>query len=168
MYSFDNPKEQDFRFSPQALAAAGAPVPIKVKRDPNCPALPEYKTASAACMDICAAETQTIPPHTTKAIETGLYFEIPPGFVMYFHPRSGLALNHNLTLANAVGVLDSDYRGPAKVLLHNLGDKYETVHRGDRIAQISIAQIPRIVLQEVDELSETERGAGGFGSTGVK
>ena len=131
--------------------------------------LPAYATDGAAGMDVQAAvEDQTIlAPGERLAVPTGLAMAIPAGFEVQVRPRSGLALRHGLTIANAPGTIDSDYRGEVRVPLINLGDEAFTVERGMRIAQLVIAPVVQAGFDEVTDLSETERGAGGFGSTGV-
>ena len=143
-------------------------VPIRVKRLPNSGGLPlpAYASEGAAGMDVVAAESVTLRPGQRAAIATGMAFAIPPGWEIQVRPRSGLALKNGVTCLNTPGTIDSDYRGEVKVILANLGDEYFEVKRGDRIAQLVPAQVQRAVLAEVDELDETRRGSGGFGSTG--
>ena len=144
-------------------------VPITVKRLPNSGGLPlpAYASDGAAGMDIVAAESLTLKPGQRAAVATGMAFAIPPGWEIQVRPRSGLALKHGVTCLNTPGTIDSDYRGEVKVILANLGDEYFEVKRGDRIAQLVPAQVQRAVLVEAYELDETDRGGGGFGSTGV-
>lgn len=144
-------------------------VPIRVKRLPNSGGLPlpAYASDGAAGMDVVAAESVTLRPGQRAAIATGMAFAIPPGWEIQVRPRSGLALKNGITCLNTPGTIDSDYRGEVKVILANLGDEYFEVKRGDRIAQLVPAQVQRAVLAEVDELDETRRGSGGFGSTGM-
>lgn len=144
-------------------------VPIKVKRLPNSGGLPmpAYASDGAAGMDVVAAESLTLRPGARAAVATGLAFAIPPGWEIQVRPRSGLALNHGITCLNTPGTIDSDYRGEVKVILANLSDEYFEVKRGDRIAQIVPAKVQRAKLIEVDDLGQTKRGSGGFGSTGV-
>ena len=134
-------------------------------------ALPSYETAGAAGMDLRAAVPDDRPlvilPGRRALVPTGLILEIPDGLEGQVRPRSGLAFKHGITCLNTPGTIDSDYRGEVKVILANLGDEYFEVKRGDRIAQLVPAQVQRAVLAEVDELDETRRGSGGFGSTGV-
>jgi len=131
--------------------------------------LPGYKTAGAAGADLCAAveDDLIIEPGKRVAVPTGLTVEIPGGFEGQVRPRSGLAIRHGLTVVNAPGTIDSDYRGELKVLMVNLGSEPATVARGERIAQLVIAPVTRAVFVESAELSSSERGDGGFGSTGV-
>ena len=134
-------------------------------------ALPSYETAGAAGMDLRAAVPQDRPllilPGRRALVPTGLVLEIPEGFEGQVRPRSGLAFRHGVTCANSPGTIDRDYRGEVKVLLANLGDEAFSVERGMRIAQLVIAPVVRAVLEERGAAGETERGAGGFGSTGA-
>ena len=128
--------------------------------------LPEYATDGAAGMDIVSAEALTLSPGDRAAVPTGFCIAIPDGFEVQVRPRSGLALKHGLTVANAPGTIDSDYRGEVKVVLINLGSKPLAIERGMRIAQLVVAPVTRGAFVEVDSLDDTVRGAGGFGSTG--
>lgn len=130
--------------------------------------LPAYATPGAAGMDAVAAvnEPLTLAPGGRAAVPTGLAMAIPEGFEVQVRPRSGLAFKHGLTVANAPGTIDSDYRGEVKVLLVNLGTEAVTIERGMRIAQLVPAAVTRAQLVVVDNLDETVRGGGGFGSTG--
>ena len=132
--------------------------------------IPEYKTTGAAGADICAllSEPVTIPCGKTAIVPTGLYFEIPEGYEIQVRPRSGLAAKNGVTVLNTPGTIDSDYRGEIKVILINLGDKDFIINSGDRIAQIIISPVIQANFEITDSLSETQRGAGGFGSTGVQ
>src|SRR5689334_17487051 len=118
-------------------------------------------------MDLVSAEDVNLEPMQRHAVSTGLSLEIPPGYEGQVRPRSGLALKAGLTCLNTPGTIDSDYRGEVKVILINLSRELAKIRRGDRIAQLVIAPVSRAVLVEVERLSETERGGGGFGSTGV-
>jgi dUTP pyrophosphatase len=129
--------------------------------------LPRYDTAGAAGMDVRAAEAATLAPGETVLVPTGFALAVSPGWEVQLRPRSGLALKHGLTLLNSPATIDADYRGEVKVILTNLGQSTFEVARGDRIAQMVIAYAPQARLQVVEELDETARGAGGFGSTGV-
>lgn len=133
---------------------------------------PEYATEGAAGMDLVAAvpesEPVKIPPRGRAAVPTGLVFAIPEGFEGQVRPRSGLALKNGITVLNAPGTIDSDYRGEVKVILVNTSDEAFEIPRGMRIAQIVFARVERMKLQEVQSLDETARGSGGFGSTGVQ
>ncbi|MCF1468820.1 dUTP diphosphatase [Agrobacterium vitis] len=133
--------------------------------------LPAYETAGAAGMDLRAAVTEAEPlplaPGKRALVPTGLIIEIPQGFEAQIRPRSGLAFKNGITCLNTPGTIDSDYRGEVKVLLINLGDEDFTITRGMRIAQMVIAPVTQVQVIEVSETSDTVRGAGGFGSTGV-
>ena len=132
--------------------------------------LPFYATPLSAGMDLRAAvdEPVTLQPLQRKLIPTGLSVALPAGYEMQVRPRSGLAYKHGITVLNAPGTIDADYRGEVGVLLVNLSDVPFTIERGERIAQAVVARHEAVEWVEVDELSETERGAGGFGSTGKK
>jgi dUTP pyrophosphatase len=129
--------------------------------------LPRYMTAGAAGMDLFADVDGAVdmPPGGRALIPTGLSVEIPAGYEAQVRPRSGLALRHGVTLLNAPGTIDSDYRGEVMVLLVNLGDQPFAVRRGDRIAQMVVAPVSRAELREADILSHSARGDGGFGHT---
>ena len=132
-------------------------------------ALPCYQTAQAAGADLVALldEPVTLGAGQRRLIPTGLFIEIPEGFEAQVRPRSGLALRHGVTVLNSPGTIDSDYRGEIKVLLANLGDEPFVVRSGERIAQLVISPVVRASFVCVDTLGETQRGTGGFGSTGV-
>ena len=129
---------------------------------------PEYATAGAAGMDLRAdvAETLVLKPGNRALIQTGLSVEIPEGFEGQIRPRSGLAFKHGISVTNSPATIDSDYRGPVGVILHNLGDEDFEVKAGDRIAQFVFAPVMTATMDFRDALSQSERGAGGFGSTG--
>ena len=131
--------------------------------------LPHYETVHAAGMDLCAAVSENIilAPSERKLIPTGLSIALPEGYEAQIRPRSGLAFKNGLSVLNSPGTIDADYRGEVKIILANLGSEPFTVERGMRMAQMVIASFTRATWQEVDALSETARGAGGFGSTGV-
>ncbi|MEO1108687.1 MAG: dUTP diphosphatase [Pseudomonadota bacterium] len=133
-------------------------------------ALPSYETSGAAGADLRAnlpdGVSITLEPGQRALIPTGLRIEIPEGFEVQVRPRSGLALKHGITLPNTPGTIDSDYRGPLGVILMNAGQESFEVAHGERIAQLVVAPVVQADFQFVDELSETERGSGGFGSTG--
>lgn len=143
-------------------------IAIRVRRLPNGGGLPlpAYASAGAAGMDVVAAETLTLRAGARAAIATGFALAIPAGWEVQVRPRSGLALNHGITCLNTPGTIDSDYRGEVKIILANLGREDFEVRRGERIAQLVPAQVQRALMREVEVLDETERGAGGFGSTG--
>ncbi|RSK51061.1 dUTP diphosphatase [Hymenobacter rigui] len=130
--------------------------------------LPEYQTAHAAGMDVRAnlAEPITLKPLQRALIPTGLFLEIPVGYEVQVRPRSGLAYKHGIGIVNSPGTIDADYRGELKVLLVNLSDQDFVVQDGERIAQLVVARHETAVWQPVDTLSETQRGTGGYGSTG--
>lgn len=135
--------------------------------------LPAYTTAGAAAMDICSAEDFTLYPGQRKLVETGFAVAVPEGFELQCRPRSGLAIKNGITITNSPGTIDSDYRGEIKVILQdtnggNLFGIGQTFNRGDRIAQLVLAPVTRAEVIEVEELDETERGVGGFGSTGIR
>jgi len=132
--------------------------------------LPTYATEQSAGMDLTAAleEAIEIGPGERMLIPTGLSIALPDGYEAQIRPRSGLALKHGVTVLNAPGTIDADYRGEIGVILCNLGQEEFTVERGMRIAQMVIAQHAKVEWEVADELSETERGKGGFGSTGTK
>ncbi len=129
--------------------------------------LPGYATAGAAGMDVVSAEEVSIPAGARHAVATGLAMAIPEGFEIQVRPRSGLALLHGITVPNAPGTIDSDYRGELKVILINHGTSDFSIRRGDRIAQLVLAPVVQASFVEVANLDNTVRGAGGFGSTGV-
>lgn len=144
------------------------PIPVLVKRLPHFEGLelPAYATDGAAGMDVLAAEDVTLPPGGRHAVATGLAVAIPAGYEIQVRPRSGLALKHGISVPNTPGTIDSDYRGELKVILINHGAEAFDILRGDRIAQIVLAPVVRLSWLKVDELDETVRGEGGFGSTG--
>lgn len=133
--------------------------------------LPSYETAGAAGMDVRAAVGENEPvvlgPGKRTLVPTGFVFEIPNGYEVQIRPRSGLAFKHGITCLNTPGTIDSDYRGEVKVLLVNLGEEDFTITRGMRIAQMVVAPVVQAAVSEVTTASDTERGAGGFGSTGT-
>jgi len=132
-------------------------------------ALPRYATEGAAGMDVEAAleADLTLAPGQRMAVPTGLSMAIAAGHELQVRPRSGLALRHGITVVNAPGTIDSDYRGEVKILLVNLGDAPFVITRGMRIAQLVLAPVTRATLEQVDSLEDTDRGSGGFGSTGI-
>ena len=134
--------------------------------------LPFYASAEAAGMDLLAAldadHPLTLEPGATAMVPTGLAMALPPGYEAQVRPRSGLAAKHGITVLNSPGTVDSDYRGEVKVILINHGPDSFIIERGERIAQMVIAPVTQGVWTEVADLNETERGAGGFGSTGTK
>ena len=143
-------------------------IAVRIKRLPHGVGLPlpAYATPGAAGMDVVAAEEVTLAPGERHAVATGFSVAIPDGYEIQVRPRSGLALKHGITVPNTPGTIDSDYRGELKVILLNHGAEPFPIHRGDRIAQLVLAPGTRAAWEEVAELDETHRGAGGFGSTG--
>lgn len=131
--------------------------------------LPAYQTPGSAGMDLRAAidADVVLQPGERTAVPTGLRMALPVGHEGQVRPRSGLAFRHGLTVTNAPGTIDEDYRGEVKVLLINLGQEAVTISRGMRVAQLVVAPVVQVSVQQVDDLDETVRGAGGFGSTGV-
>jgi len=144
---------------------------VRVRRLPHAMdlPLPSYASAGAAGLDVRAAlaESVVIPPAAIVGIPTGLQVEIPPGFELQIRPRSGLAARHGVTLANAPATIDSDYRGEIVVALINHSAAPFAVERGARIAQLVLGRVPMVEWDEAGELSETTRGTGGFGHTGI-
>ena len=142
---------------------------VRVRRlahNPDLP-LPARQTSGSAGYDVASAEPDfVLHPGERRAVRTGVAFELPPGLEMQVRPRSGLALRHGLTMPNAPGTVDPDYRGELMVILQNLGAEPVTVRRGDRIAQLVFARFETPPLHETAALADSERGAGGFGSTG--
>jgi dUTP pyrophosphatase len=139
---------------------------VKIKKLTQTAQLPIKATPESAGFDLHTIEDVTIAPGEHCAVSTGLAVELQPGFAMLIYPRSGNAKKYGITLSNAVGVVDSDYRGEVKILLHNAGNNEVHFRVGDRIAQAIIHQLPAIEIVECEDLSNTVRGAGGFGSTG--
>lgn len=141
---------------------------IALKRLPNGEGLPlpSYATEHAAGLDVVAAEDVTLRPGWRHAVATGFAIAIPQGYEVQVRPRSGLALKHGVTCLNTPGTIDADYRGEVKVILANLGTAVVELARGERIAQLVPAPVQRATFVEVEELDETARGQGGFGSTG--
>ena len=146
----------------------GDRVPVRIKRLPHGKGLdlPAYATDGAAGMDVVAAEELTLAPGERHAVATGFAVAIPPGYEIQVRPRSGLALKQGISVPNTPGTVDSDYRGEVKVILINHSDEAFPIRRGDRIAQIVLAPVTLAEWDEVGELDDTSRGAGGFGSTG--
>jgi len=130
--------------------------------------LPEYKTKGSAGMDLCCAEEEvTLGSLERVLVSTGLFMEIPLGYEGQVRPRSGLSIKHGISLINCTGTIDSDYRGELKIPIVNLSKDPYTIKRGDRIAQLIFARVEQAELIEVESISETDRGHGGFGSTGL-
>lgn len=129
--------------------------------------LPAYAHSSDAGMDVCSIEDVEIASGSRSLVHTGLVMNLPPGYEAQVRPRSGLALKFGVTVLNTPGTIDSGYRGEVGVILANFGDASFSVKKGDRIAQIVVAPVTRAEIVETDEVAATDRGAGGFGSTGV-
>ena len=129
--------------------------------------LPAYQSADAAAMDLLAAAAVDLAPGAIAIVPCGFAIAVPPGYEAQVRPRSGLAAKHGVTVANAPGTIDADYRGEVKVILVNHGREPFRVERGMRIAQMLVTPVQRVVWKEVPELPPTERGAGGFGHTGA-
>ncbi len=146
-------------------------IKITIKKTPEAKdlPLPSYKSSGASGLDLSASvkEPVTLLPGEIKLIPTGLSVEIPLGFEAQVRPRSGLALKHGVTLVNTPGTIDSDYRGEIALIMTNLGTEPYIIHRGARLAQMIIAEVIKAEIEEVQELSATVRGEGGFGHTGV-
>ncbi len=128
--------------------------------------LPSYQTADSAGLDLRADEGCTLAPGERRLVPTGLALEVPPGHEGQVRPRSGLALRHGIAMVNAPGTVDADYRGEVGVILVNLGQEPFEVKRGDRIAQLVVAPVVRVRVEEAEDLAGSDRGVGGFGSTG--
>jgi dUTP pyrophosphatase len=146
-------------------------VPVKFKRLAHFNGvLPAYQTPGASGFDVCASidGELTVKPGERCLVPTGLAFEIPEGHEIQVRPRSGLAIKSGITLVNTPGTIDSDYRGELKIILINHGQANFTIKSGDRIAQLVLAPVVKADLLEETQLTETARGAGGFGSTGIR
>jgi dUTP pyrophosphatase len=143
-------------------------IDIRLKRLPHGEGLPlpAYASEHAAGLDVVAAEALVLAPGERAAVATGFAIAIPHGYEVQVRPRSGLALKQGISVLNTPGTIDSDYRGEVKVILANLGAEPFAVVRGERIAQLVPAPVLRACFEEVDELDATDRGSGGFGSTG--
>ena len=141
---------------------------LKIEKLPHNKVLPEYKTEGAAGMDLCAAidEPIELKPLERKLIPTGLKIELEHGFEAQIRPRSGMSIKHGITLINCVGTIDEDYRGEVCVPIVNVSNEAYTIQPQDRIAQMVIARVEQAKIEVVTELTETQRGEGGFGSTG--
>jgi len=141
---------------------------LKIKKLPHNQNIPAYQTEGSAGMDLCAAisEPTTLNPFERKLIPTGLVIELEKGYEAQIRARSGLSIKHGITLINCVGTIDSDYRGEVCVGLINLSNEPYTIKPQERIAQMIIAKYEKVDIEIIEELSDTKRGAGGFGSTG--
>jgi dUTP pyrophosphatase len=142
------------------------PSVFEVKRLSEDAVIPAYQTPGSAGADLHAAEDVDLRPGEWKAVGTGLAFAIPEGYEVQIRPRSGLAFKHGVTVLNAPGTIDSDYRGEVRAILINNGSQVFRISKGDRVAQMVLAEVWQTGFHQVEELSETERGEGGFGSTG--
>ena len=140
---------------------------LRVKRINPDAALPAYQREDDAGMDLRSVDELSVPPRGRALVRTGLVIALPPGYEAQVRPRSGLALKSGITVLNTPGTIDSGYRGEVGVILFNTTDEPFAVRKGDRIAQLVVASVVEAQVAEVAELGETERGAGGFGSTGV-
>jgi dUTP pyrophosphatase len=147
----------------------GAAIRVRVVRKGDEP-LPAYETAQSAGMDLRAdlEEVISLAPGQRALVPTGLFIEIPEGYEAQVRPRSGLALKRGLTVLNSPGTIDADYRGEVGVILVNLSQEEQRIEKGDRVAQLLFAPVARAELVEVEVLGETDRGSGGFGSTGKR
>ena len=132
--------------------------------------LPAYETSASSGLDVRAnlSESIELKPLARVLVKTGLFLEIPEGYECQVRPRSGLALKKGITVLNSPGTIDADYRGEVGVILVNLSSEIFTIENGERVAQLVFAEVQQAHWEEADNLTETERGAGGFGSTGVK
>ena len=141
-------------------------IKVKIRNESN-NLLPAYQTKGSAGMDICSNEEVVLYAGSRQAIGTGLYLEIPEGYEVQVRSRSGLAIKNGISVLNSPGTIDSDYRGEVGVILTNEGTEDFLIQKGDRIAQLVLQPVIQMELIEAEELNETERGTGGFGSTGV-
>lgn len=141
---------------------------IRIKKIRDKAVTPHYEHNGDAGMDLYAVEDATLRPGERKLVPTGLQVEVPEGYEMQVRPKSGLALKHGITVLNTPGTVDSCYRGEVGVILLNTSDKDYGVKAGEKVAQAVIAMVERAVIEEVEELTPSQRGAGGFGSTGRK
>lgn len=147
-------------------------VKVRIQRLPHAHSLPEYATPGSAGLDIAAAvaegEPMELQPGARALVPTGLRLAVPEGYEAQIRPRSGLALRHGLMLPNSPGTIDSDYRGELQIIVMNAGSEPIRIERGMKIAQLLLMPVPRVAWRECAELDETERGEGGFGSTGTR
>ena len=145
-----------------------ASIAVPIQRIDKTLDMPAYAYVGDAGLDLRAAESTVLKPFERKLVPCGIKMAIPRGFAGFVMPRSGLAVNHGISIVNSPGLIDSNYRGEIKAILINLDSENEfVIEHGDRIAQIVILETPTVALEEVDELSTTERGSGGFGSSGM-
>ncbi|MBQ4430961.1 MAG: dUTP diphosphatase [Synergistaceae bacterium] len=141
---------------------------VKIFREANTIAIPQYATPGSSGVDLCSTMYCMIKPGDMALIPTGIKLAIPEGYEGQIRPRSGLALDKKIIIPNSPGTIDSDYRGEIRVLLMNMGDDPFTITFGDRIAQLVFAPVAQATFEEVKSLEPTKRGAGGFGSTGTR
>lgn len=141
---------------------------LKIKKLSESAVIPEYKTDGASGMDLSSTERVTLMPFERKLVPTGLAIQLEQGFEAQLRPRSGTSIKHGLTLINCVGTIDSDYTGEIFIPMINLSSTPYTIEIGERVAQMVIARYTSVGVKIVDELDETERGSGAFGSTGTK
>ena len=141
---------------------------LKIKKLSESAVIPEYKTDGASGMDLSSTERVTLMPFERKLVPTGLAIQLEQGFEAQLRPRSGTSIKHGLTLVNCVGTIDSDYTGEIFIPMINLSSTPYTIEIGERVAQMVIARYTSVGVKIVDELDETERGSGAFGSTGTK
>jgi dUTP pyrophosphatase len=144
---------------------------VLIRRLPGCDLpLPAKSTSSAAGFDLkaCVSESLRLQPGRRVLIPTGFSIALPEGWEAQIRPRSGLAVKSGITMLNSPGTIDSDYRGEVKVLAINHGDKDFVISHGDRIAQLLVAPVPKVIFEETDQLPDTQRGEGGFGHTGSR
>ena len=141
---------------------------LKIERLEHCHSIPMYQTEGASGMDLCAAITEPVElqPLERRLIPTGIKIQLEKDFEAQIRPRSGMSIKHGITLINCVGTVDEDYRGEVCVPIVNISNEPYTINRGDRIAQMVIAPVTKAIIVEAEELAQTVRGEGGFGSTG--
>lgn len=149
------------------MTEAHTPVVVKIKRLTADARIPQYEYPDDSGADLYAAEDYVLQPGERRAISTGLSAEVPIGFELQVRPKSGIALNSGVTVLNTPGTVDAGYRGEIRVILINLGSEPYVIRKGQKIAQMVVAPVFHADFQEVEQLSESRRGAGGFGSTGV-
>lgn len=150
------------------MAEGHAPIVVRLKRLTPDARIPQYAYPDDSGADLYAAEDVVLQPGERRAVSTGLAAEVPLGFELQVRPKSGIALNSGVTVLNTPGTVDAGYRGEIKVILINLGAEPYPIRKGQKIAQLVLVPVFRADFQEVEELSESMRGAGGFGSTGVQ
>lgn len=141
-------------------------IEVKVKKLSSSATVPTFAHHGDACADLYADSDFQLEANTTRLISTGIALQIPEGYEGQVRPRSGLSLKKSIIIVNSPGTIDSGYRGEIKIIMHNLGSELFEIRKGDRIAQLAIRTVPRISFLEVKELGDSQRGAGGFGSTG--